>query len=98
MSIDEAARATRRYVADWFRDEHSGAVFTEDARTLVSVHNSFAEAQAACDRLNLAAVVKLRDRVVPMLMVSAMRDDGGPGEAGYRYDALLADLQETPDA
>jgi hypothetical protein len=98
MSIGDAARATRIYHPAllncvWWAertDTHTFALSSFDAE---------AAAQAACDRLNLAAVLDaLRGVLSDALQMAAMVDDGTSEAAGERIDALLAELKETTGA
>lgn len=59
MSIDEAARATRRYGVspDKESDDWHAVDWGEDGHVVISFTDPD-EAQAACDRLNLAAMLK----------------------------------------
>ena len=65
MNIDEAARATRKYWSaphweyqDVYFADHAGC----DPENVGALYGSWAEAQAACDRLNLLAVLEaIRD-------------------------------------
>lgn len=61
MNIDEAARATRKYWSaphwkyqDVYFADHAGC----DPENVGALYGSCAEAQAACDRLNLLAVLE----------------------------------------
>ena len=61
MNIDEAARATRKYWSaphweyqDVYFADHAGC----DPENVGALYGSWAEAQIACDRLNLLAVLE----------------------------------------
>ena len=68
MNIDEAARATRKYWSaphweyqDVYFAHHAGC----DPENVGALYGSWAEAQAACDRLNLLAVLEaIRDALM----------------------------------
>lgn len=116
MSIDEAARATRRYEVEeyggpdaWadldrfavFKCEAPGYTIAEwRANGFVSEHVTEDEAQAACDRLNLAAVLEaLREPSMRMITVGWQRPSMAPAEQWRTMiDALLAEVKETTGA
>lgn len=94
MTIDEAARATRAY----FRS--GKAVLTSDGTT-VTKRITGDEAQAACDRLNLIAVLE-----AIMEPIAFMRSAGDTAfENGYveevftaMIDALITEVKEQQNA
>lgn len=99
MNIDKAARATRKYWSaphweyqDVYFADHAGC----DPENVGALYGSCAEAQAACDRLNLLAVLEAI-REPSEVMVAE-------GEAAYVYHpkniwsemiyALIAEVKE----
>ena len=61
MSIDDAARATRKFwpVPHWeYPDAYFAATDGYDPENVGEIYSSYQEAQAECDRLNLIAVLK----------------------------------------
>lgn len=92
MSIDEAARATRRYVAEGHYVHNTTMV---GMIPLPERYNTEAEAQAACDRLNLVAVLEvLRPILIREFYNAALRGDNRVAAAEDRADALIAEAKE----
>ena len=106
MNIDEAARATRKYWSaphweyqDVYFADHAGG----DPENVGALYGSCAEAQAACDRLNLLAVLEaIREPSAAMLCTGADADDGQTGIERVKHiyramiDALIAEVPRQP--
>lgn len=90
MTIEAAARATRRY------EVRPDGSIGDTSRFDVAPPGSAAWRR---DRLNLAAVLEaLREEMVSELQLAALKDDGTLQHAMHRFDALLAETKETTDA
>lgn len=97
MSIDEAARATRRYMAhDEFTWGESSVVLDDatDNGKLVEKFTSDEQAQAACDRLNLIAVLEAIMEPSERMVMAADRASYIWQEAFEPKDAWLSMLAE----
>lgn len=85
MNLTEAARATRKYfVTD------SGEI----ALTVDVIRRDRAEAQSACDRLNLAAVLEaIREPSDSSLAYVAPEEDAAKAHWINMVDALIAEVK-----
>lgn len=105
MSIDDAARATRKYWSaphweyqDVYFADHAGC----DPENVGALYGSCAEANAACDRMNLLAVLEAIREPSDAMCAAGSQDhkDAWGGEAPifehsvYRamIDALIAEV------
>ncbi len=92
MNIDEAARATRKYwsAPHWeYQDTYFAAHEGYDPENVGELYGSCAEANAACDRMNLRAVLEaIREPS------EAMVDTGHYSSFGQRetYQAMIGAL------
>ena len=103
MNIDEAARATRKYWSaphweyqDVYFADHAGC----DPENVGALYGSWAEAQAACDRLNLLTVLEaIREPNTVMLCAGVDADDGQTGIERIKHiyramiDALITEVK-----
>lgn len=103
MTISDAARATRRY-AVWRR---SGAAFVVSGAPVdltlpdLPTFRKRSEAEAACDRLNLLAVLEAIREPDEAMLQAAYTIPGGEDEPGDHWramiDALIAEVKENSD-
>lgn len=105
MTIDEAARATRRYMAhDEFTWGESSVVLDDgtDNGKLVEKFTSDEQAQAACDRLNLIAVLEaIREPSITMCSGLVSNTNATADPRWYwrlMIDALIAEVKEQKNA
>lgn len=84
MNVDEAALATRAFYIEWngLKDAKVWQVFTPEHVAASRGFNSRDDAQAACDRMNLRAVLE------------AIRGFGGPFAPDYEMviDAIIEEV------
>lgn len=98
MNIDDAARATRKFELAVINDEYFVAPFrirrsAMDETMTVAGPLSCAEAQAACDRMNLRAVLGAIREPTQTMVDAAPRDDLRTLHgAVYVYRAMIGAL------
>lgn len=99
--LTEAARATRKYEVTMTKNDQSGDVFWNAVRGSTHIYqfNCRDEAQAACDRLNLLAVLKaLREPsegMVDAIGVGTVETDANRWRA--MIDALIAEVRKSDE-
>ena len=98
MNIDEAARATRAFYIEWngLKDAKVWQVFTSEHVAASRGFNSRDDAQAACDRMNLRAVLEaIREPSETMMDAGIERVEGGEPDVIYNamIDALIAEVR-----
>ena len=103
MSIDDAARATRKYFVS--HNPYDGWIVRDVGGEIIRYDEDMQDAQAACDRLNMIAVLEAI-REPTKAMVRAATDTTGQFDIGHEYvtawqamvDALIAEAKEKQDA
>ena len=96
MNIDEAARATRGFYIEWngLKDAQVWQVFTSEHVAASRGFNSRDDAQAACDRLNLIAVLEaIREPSDSSLAYVAPEEDAAKAHWINMIDALIAEVK-----
>ena len=93
MNVDEAARATRKYKMEWMACDNGSVI--------EFVSSDSPDNQAACDRLNLIAVLEaIREPSEAMVWAPPSRANQSPEDSMYAgiyramIDALIAEVKE----
>lgn len=99
MSIGESAKATRRYVF-WRSSDDFWSVGIDGIGNAVAQFRSPVEAQAACDRLNLLAVLEAIREPTERMVAAARRAGYGaefcaPIEWRAMIDAAIKEVRKA---